>query len=268
MAPPPRILILDNDETTGSYNLLFHLYDLFATTDFGKHLDPATTLSVITRHALGAGVFRKGLQHLLQCAATLKSDGRIDKIVMYTNQLDVRHVRGMPIWRTQGVEWSVPLMLQIMLVYLADDPGLIDVILTRPISGSDSGARTEYPVKDLTRAFKAVYPSRPVDLRKTVFLDDLADETTIIDSSMSHTDTHSRMRLPAYSIRLSPQTFRRIVYSVINENGLVVSEGDKERIYAQETLWLEDNSRIADKNVDDRIDQAIPVLKHIFCKRT
>ncbi len=184
---------------------------------------------------------------------------------MYTNQLDVRHVRGMPVWKTGDVEWSVPLMLQIMLVYLADDPDLIDAILTRP-ANSDP---TKYPVKDLTRAYREVYPdSRHVDLRKTIFLDDLADEATIIDSSKSMTDANSRMRLAPYSIRLPPHTFRRIVVSVLAANGIEMSQTDEHKMLRQEALWLQDNVRITEKNTDDRIDSVIPVLKHVFCKKT
>ena len=40
----PKILILDNDETTGSYYLLFSLYDLLALSNFGKHLDSKKTM--------------------------------------------------------------------------------------------------------------------------------------------------------------------------------------------------------------------------------
>lgn len=261
---PPRILILDNDETTGSYNLLFHLYDLFARASFGPQLNPAITMSVITRYARAAGVFRKGLQRLLVATASLKAAGRIDKVIMYTNQLDVRQIRGMRTWRTEGIEWSVPQMIQIMLVYLANSPDLIDIILTRPVDLESLTAN--YPVKDLTRAFRAACPGAAVDLRLTRFLDDLADEKYMIDSSNSNTDAESRIKLAPYRARLDPRVFRRVVFSILEKHGIMLSEPDRRLLDRQEALWLDANWRIEPQNLDTSFEELVPVLKHVYSK--
>lgn len=262
----PRILILDNDETTGSYNLLFHLYDLFARASFGPKLDPALTMSVITRYARAAGVFRTGLTRLLHAVVSMKKDRRIDTVIMYTNQLDVRQIRGARVWQTaDGTEWSVPLMIQIMLVYIADCPDLIDIILTRPTDAES--LKSSYPVKDLARAFKTAYPNRKVDLRSTRFLDDLADEALMVDSSKSETDADARMKLVPYRRQMNPRLFRTVVMTVLEKNGIMLGEPDRRILDRQESFWLHSNAVTADTNIDSSFEDIIPVLKQVYRKR-
>ena len=262
-APPPRILILDNDETTGSYNLLFHLYDLFARASFGPKLDPALTMSILTRYARAAGMFRKGLQRLLAAVATMKADGRIDQVIMYTNQLDVRQIRGARTWRTGDVDWSVPQMIQIMLVYIADAPDLIDIILTRPLD--HASLLSPYPVKDLARAFRAAYPDTAVNLSKTRFLDDLAVDHLMIDSSQSNTDGESRIKLSPYRARLDPRLFRTVIFKILEKHGIMLSEPDRRLMERQEAHWLVANEQI-ESTAGDSFEALIPVLKQVYSR--
>jgi hypothetical protein len=260
----PRILILDNDETTGSYNLLFHLYDLFAIAEFGTKLDVPLTMTALTRSFKSLGVFRPGLTRLLLCASTLKCDERLDKVVMYTNQLDIRQIRDAPKWKCGGIEWSVPMIIQVMLVYLGDNPKLIDAILTRPL---ETELRVgDYPVKDFVRAFRTLYPTGSINLSKTLFLDDLADHPFVIDSSKSETDTNSRMKLNPYVKKLDPSSFWLTVRACLTINNITPSESDLELIMKYDSTWNKSNDKLEDQHVDDSLEHLIPLLKTIYSK--
>lgn len=260
----PRILILDNDETTGSYNLLFHLYDFLAVSDIGKRLQPAATLNAITHCFKNLGVFRPGLTRFLKTASSLKKKNRLDKIIMYTNQLDCRHTRNMPIWHPIGGEWSVPMMIQIMLVHLADDPKLIDEILTRPLRPTHHIG--DYPVKDFVRAYRSVYPTGPVNLSKTLFFDDLAEHPYVIDSSDSKTDADSRFPLDAYSRKLRPSAFRYTVKNIFEANHLTPSAEDVVLMLEYERRWYTNNLHIEDAGLEETLDEYVPLLKSFYSK--
>lgn len=260
----PRILILDNDETTGSYTLLFHLYDFLATSEIGKRLQPAVTLNAITHCFKNLGVFRSGLTKFLKTASSLKKKNCLDKIIMYTNQLDCRQSRHMPIWNPIGGEWSVPMMIQIMLVHLANDQTLIDEILTRHLRPTHHIG--DYPVKDLVRAFRSVYPTSPVNLSKTLFFDDLAEHPYIIDSSDSKTDSNSRFQLEGYSRKLRPSSFRYTVKHIFETNHLIPSAEDVILLLEYEKRWCSINIHIEDSGLEETLDEYIPVLKSFYSK--
>lgn len=260
----PRILILDNDETTGSYNLLFHLYDYLAVSDIGKRLQPAITLNAITHCFKNLGVFRPGLTRFLKTASSLKKKNRLDKIIMYTNQLDCRHTRNIPIWHPIGGEWSVPMMIQIMLVHLADDPKLIDEILTRPLRPTHHIG--DYPVKDFVRAYRSVYPTGPVNLSKTLFFDDLAEHPYVIDSSDSKTDANSRFPLDGYSRKLRPSAFRYTVKNIFEANHLTPSAEDVVLMLEYERRWYTNNLHVEDTGLEETLDEYVPLLKGFYSK--
>ncbi len=260
----PRILILDNDETTGSYTLLFHIYDYLASSEIGKRLQPAATIHAITHCFKNLGVFRPGLTRFVKTAASLKKAKRLDKIIMYTNQLDCRHSRDMPIWHPIGGEWSVPMIIQIMLVHLADDPKLVDEILTRPLRPSHQIG--DYPVKDFVRAFRAVYPTGPVDLSKTLFFDDLAEHPYVIDSSDSKTDHSSRVPLEPYSRKLRPSAFRYTIKNIFEANHLQPSAEDVVLMLTYERRWYGVNLHVEDSGLEDGLDEIVPALKSFYSK--
>jgi hypothetical protein len=259
----PRLLILDNDETTGSYCILFHLYDLFASTDFGKKLDAAMTLTLLAKCFKSFGIFRLGLVRFLRVAAHLKLADKLDAIIIYTNQLDIRQIKDAPIWKPQGTEWSVPMMIHIMLVYLADYPELIDQILTRPLDNTAIKIEN-YPVKDFVRAYRSIYPTGPINLEKTLFVDDLAIQPYLVDSSKSMTDENSRIHLTPYSRKIWPGLFRNILRQIFIAHDIIPSAKDQVAIQAAEVRWATANEKIVDSNLDYGIDLIIPVLKKVF----
>ena len=107
----PRIVILDNDQTTGDYDIFFKWLYWLESTYVQKHLDIIPILTAFTKIFEEAHIFRPGLKPFLQRLAELKREKKIDYIVIYTNQSEcpqtsVKDVRGIPI--------TIPFLLEIL----------------------------------------------------------------------------------------------------------------------------------------------------------
>ena len=246
----PKILILDNDETTGSYYLLFSLYDLLALSNFGKHLDSKKTMRIILHFCISSGIFRPYLLEFLYQVKCLKDAKLLDKVCIYTNQLDTRDVYHHPLWITSDKKkWSVPEMIRVMFNMITDDDTFIDKVYTRPILKQN----VDYPVKDFTRVFEDLYPNRKVDLSKTVFIDDLYMKKYIIDSSKSGTDKNSRWAIPAYKISLPQTTLIDLISTIIKENNITVYDHNSILRNTVETSWLYINNNLKNKNTKSKV---------------
>ena len=86
---PLKAVVLDNDETTGSYSLVFAI---LVCLEHHKVHDMKLVAEVLQRLAVWMNVhhcFRPGLRQLLQSLLTLRYYGKLDAIIMYTNQSEV-----------------------------------------------------------------------------------------------------------------------------------------------------------------------------------
>jgi hypothetical protein len=77
-----RCLVLDNDETTGYYQLLSLLYSIYV------HLTGAPPPRAVVLAQLAAGAARPGTIELLQLAHRLQQQGRLDHVVVWTAASD------------------------------------------------------------------------------------------------------------------------------------------------------------------------------------
>lgn len=163
---PLRAIILDNDETTGSYGILFavleHLRPLSAECDapFVQRFLKRLAYWMMTHSC-----FRPGLRKLLSVCISLRNAGVIDAIVMYTNQSEVPTPEG-------AVEflYSPPKCIQYMFSYLMTQQ-VFDHLLTRPPHGQT--IHGGWKVKQFKRVLD-LYPDKPLDMRGCLFLDDMA----------------------------------------------------------------------------------------------
>ena len=169
---PLRAVILDNDETTGSYTIVFALLLALQKIPNLRMSTVATILQRLGTWMVRNQVFRPGLRLFLKTLLELKKEGKIDTIIMYTNQKE--HPIP-PSYTNQGTDylpllWSVPLAIAYMFCFLMGD-NIIDAILTRPknvIRGQN-----QIILKYWTRIFE-LFPDRPYDIRSMIFIDDLA----------------------------------------------------------------------------------------------
>ncbi len=248
------IVIMDNDETTGSYYILFSLYDLLALSHFGQRLDWRKTMEIILRECEELGVFRPGLRAFLQNIADMKKQGVVEKVCLYTNQLDVRDVYHHPHWKTSnGMAWSVPEMIRVMFEMMVDyddmnntDFRFIDRLYTRPVQVNKE--IDNYPVKDLARVYKDLYPHERVNLSRTIFIDDMYHKKYIIDSSKSKTDRYSRCSIPAYSRQLEKNALGLIVDKILKAHRIELHWHNSILRDSVESSWIHLNSNIHNKN--------------------
>ena len=82
---PPRIVILDNDETTGSYWALFSLIHIFRDNEV-EGMQLQAIIPMMAEFAIKTNIFRPGLVKLIHTLHKLREKGLLDAVVMYTYQ--------------------------------------------------------------------------------------------------------------------------------------------------------------------------------------
>ena len=80
---PLRAVILDNDETTGSFLALKKLVETSKHDNYSEFIKEAT--NVLLNPKKGKSAFRQGIESFLDSLYTLKTEKRIDAVIMYTN---------------------------------------------------------------------------------------------------------------------------------------------------------------------------------------
>lgn len=159
MLGPLRAVILDNDETTGSYILLF---SMMKALNKNGDIDLDFFTYIIERLAdwmVSNSIFRPNLLPFLTLLMNLRNEGKIDAIIMYTNQLEVEPI----------INHSMPRCINHMFTYLV--PGFsFDHILTRP---NDPARINNVFPKQFKRVLD-LYPGRPLNTKQMLFFDDLA----------------------------------------------------------------------------------------------
>lgn len=255
MDSAPRILIMDNDETTGSYYLLFFIYDFLAKSGIGPELDSLVTINQFYKFFKKFNVFRPNLEYFLKSMNQLKTDGTLNKICIYTNQLDVRYIDNYQKWiASDGKVWSPPEILRIMYNKLAHNKKFIDGMFTRPYVPSNN-IYGNYPVKDLAKVFRHFYPNQPVKLDKTIFIDDRYQEHYIINTSNSGTDNLSRYPMPPYYKSLPENAFDILLNSILKRNNISL-EGQPDAIKLRQEIyneWSKKNKEIKELEIDNPI---------------
>jgi hypothetical protein len=181
--PPLRAVVLDNDETTGSYGLLFaYLSILEQIPDLQQEILDYI-LQRLANWMIVHSVFRPGLRSLLQCCIALRRQKQIDAIIMYTNQQD------------SATMFSVPKAIAYMMNHLAGEK-VFDHILTRPEHPDQDGVYRKqfFRILDL-------FPGVPRDIRQVTFLDDCA-----VPNFIGHLGVHPSATEESCWYKVNPYT--------------------------------------------------------------
>lgn len=198
--PLLRAVVLDNDETTGSYGIIFsllgHLRKLPNLTDdeiAGFYQRLAYVMDYYN-------LFRPGMKAFLQTLDALQNENLLDTVVMYTNQTDESSVLTAELqdeadrFPLKALLYSVPLTV----AYLMNESYHIivfDKILTRPplLRGIQ---HTSCP-KSFSRVFEC-YPDHRRSTEKILFVDDNASPEFITSCPRTESHPHSYVRPPPY----------------------------------------------------------------------
>lgn len=179
-AKGPRIVILDNDETTGSYGALFHLLDLMSSHKTGlqaagirlRDLVPALGL-----FCLESQIFRPGLRDLLLALRALRDKGRIDAVVMYTYQSEAALRSHEALYDAVGQFISVPILIDYMFGWLVSsgkkaEPFFDKRIVRETHMRAMNRSNGDLGNKKLSVVFDELQRRPSADIRGIVFMDD------------------------------------------------------------------------------------------------
>jgi hypothetical protein len=183
--PPLRAVILDNDETTGSYMIVFAVLTILehlnlTDVQIQKIIFKKLAYWMNTHHC-----FRPGLSTFLYTLITLRKQGRIDAIIMYTNQSDASPQPTQP---SKGPNFlhSAAHVIAYMMSCLAGEQ-IFDHVLTRP----KLTYKATPPPKFFSRVLE-LYPTYPADIREMAFIDDLANPSFIRADGIPSHAVHSK----------------------------------------------------------------------------
>lgn len=173
----PRIVILDNDQTTGDYIALFYWLDWLKKSDLQKYVTLQALVTPFSRICEDANIFRPGLRTMIRRILEMKEEGLLDYVVVYTNQSEPEPL----MVGKDGHPITIPRLLEAFYNNLADGATLIDLTLVRPHEYDFSPS---FAPKQFSRVFTELgITRRHWNARYTKFFDD-APEKYILDNDV------------------------------------------------------------------------------------
>ena len=247
---PLRAIVLDNDEASGSYMLLFSLWETLNETSIGEALTFRQVLDFLIEYVEKYNIFRPGLFKLLDTAYELREAGKIDAIIMYTHQnADFT-------WK----DWSIPALLATLMGHLlAKKKGhlLSRVLFDHVLSLPPEDSQKELPGGWVTKSFDRIlnlYPWKPHDIREIIFMDDHASPKYIEADSVPEgfKDVSSWYKVFPYRIAYGATVYKKFIGELVSHFNLVMSGEDKDAIRNIASSATEDKDGVATYRENDR----------------
>lgn len=194
---PLRAVVLDNDETTGSYAIVFVVLEILQNL---SGVSDDYVESVLDRLAIWMykfNIFRPGLKKLLITLVYLRNNKMIDSIIMYTNQTEIEH--------EISLLWSPPKCIAYMMNKLVQE-SVFNNILAREVSPDNN------TIQILNKKFSRVldlHPTFPKNITEMVFVDDLASPDFILANDIPEDAKNESAwyKIPPYRKDISWQQF-------------------------------------------------------------
>ena len=228
MSAPLRAVVLDNDEATGYYMLLFHLWTVLQNTSLGSKVKYHDVLDFLVENIEKYQIFRPGFFEFLKTVFELREAGRLDVIIMYTHQ------NADFVWNT----WSIPALLtNLMARLLIKRVGhilprrLFDNVLSLPPAEYRIIDSSGFVQKSFDRILN-LYPSKPRDIRGILFIDDNATPLRIEADSIpsDKKEPSSWHRVTPYRVGNQYEQFMKLIEEFIVYFRLEPTENDTEII--------------------------------------
>jgi len=207
---PLRAIILDNDEASGYYAILFDFWEFLNKSKLGTHVEFAMVIKFWIEYSEKALIFREGLFEFLEKAVQFREAGRLDGIIMYTHQnADFT-------W----LDWSIPAFLSILMGHIVFQKRgyrklrqtLFNHVLTFPPKEYRVSLPGGWTQKSFDRVLN-LYPWKPKDIRSMIFVDDNATpkmvEADSIAADKKTLDSWERVR--AYRLDYGGEDFKRCI---------------------------------------------------------
>lgn len=246
-----RAIVLDNDEATGYYLIIFDVWTTLIRTSLGEQLSFRQILDFFISTWKSYNIFRPGLFKFLKTCVELREEGRIDAIIMYTHQnADFT-------W----LGWSVPAFLSVLMgnILAQEYPEgtlkqiLFDHVLTLPPAKFQKKVNG-WAVKDFDRILN-LYPLKPRDIREIIFIDDHATPKYIEAESISADAKGwgSWYKVAPYRAHHGSKQYIEIIEKLIEVYTLDVTEKDYNIIHNISKKFVKEmNDTSATYNPKDR----------------
>jgi hypothetical protein len=193
-----RAVILDNDETTGSYGIVFAILSVLQKQQGLTSDEILLVFDRLAKWMLENQFFRPGLVPFIETLVELRENGSLDAILMYTNQVDCTPFDA----RRQSSEfvhelYSPAHAIAYMISYLVQDY-VFEYVLTRPL-GTQQIPNTGCFPKQFKRIFE-FFPEKLVNTKHILFFDDLATPEILRDDGIAPDSVNplSRVMVPPY----------------------------------------------------------------------
>jgi hypothetical protein len=257
-----RAIVLDNDEATGSYNILFGLWEVLRETSFGKLLSLEVVLDYLIDVVVKEpyNIFRPHLFTFLHTAYELREKGHIDSIIMYTNQ------EASFTWR----DCSIPVLISILMTRLMNkkERPLFDHILSRPPENYQREVGGGWILKSFDRILN-LYPGVNRDIRDIVFVDDNANPKLIEADNITaeHKTLSSWQHVSPYRVLYNGKQLRTLVDGLAKYYGYELTRSDLDVL---NTIALEQNEKETatySPNDPTFTDLKTHVLRHFLIKK-
>jgi len=207
---PLRAIILDNDEASGYYAILFDFWEFLNKSQLGKRIIFSMVIMFWIEYSGKTLVFRQGLFDFLVKAVEARDAGRLDAIIMYTHQnADFT-------WQ----DWSIPAFLSILMGHIVIQKRgrrklrqpLFNHVLTFPPKEYRVSLPGGWTQKSFSRVLN-LYPTKPKDIRGMIFVDDNATPKMVEADSISPDkktlDSWERVR--AYRLDYTGEDFKECI---------------------------------------------------------
>lgn len=174
---PPRIVILDNDETTGSYWALFSLIHIFRDNNV-EDMYLQDIIPIIAEFAIKTNIFRPGLIKLIKTLYKLRARGLLDAVVMYTyqNKMLGRKDDFGEYFNSHGQQVHMPRIIDYCFGYIAtgSPQPFCNTVLTREDHREGMGLKETDNLgsKSVELVMQKLQMRPTTDLRGLIFIDD------------------------------------------------------------------------------------------------
>jgi hypothetical protein len=192
----PRIVILDNDQTTGDYIPLFYWLDWLKKSELAPFITLKSLVDPFLNICEYANITRPGLRQFIRRIYELKEERDIDYVVVYTNQSEPDPL----MIGKDGAPITVPRLLELFYNNMADGESLIDLLLVRP---HEYNYVATFVPKQFSRVFSELgIGHRYWNARYTKFFDDAPEKFILDDNVVGAGRAH--VRVDAYHACAEP----------------------------------------------------------------
>jgi hypothetical protein len=216
--PTLRAVVLDNDETTGSYGIIYSLLTHLRPLKLSEE-DTVCLYSRLAHAMEEYQLFRPHLGQFLQTLDLLGDDMALDAVIMYTNQTcelalhpDAAKAQTDDTFSVRNLLYSVPLTIAYLMNEVYHTIAF-HKILTRPplLRGIQ---HTSCP-KSFSRVLD-MFPTKAHSTEKILFVDDNASPEFITACPRTETHAHSYVRIRPYVRILTDTELDRLLATVLH----------------------------------------------------